>query len=624
MKSPRLMLIGLDSLSLSLFDRFAAHCPTVTRFMREAVSGRAIPSFPVYTPTNWAVLATGADSSTTGAEGWHNDDSGRRLSTFDRRAVGCDNIFDAAARAGLTTLAMCYPGAHPAGSPRNLVLAPLDRGLVSNCLVPGKILPIEPDPDGVFRFAAVEPPEKAGGAAMAKRVGATEDGAKLGEDIRKAASEHVRGELVRIDRGWALTVKGRGAGRKYVLEPDRWSDPIPVRVSVPGRPGKCLFRVMVFDRGRRLAVSEAYDVGALGRPAGLVRRILDELGPPTEHSVFYSQAGRDFAAGREDRAVLERERADLEAQADWIADAAALAMREQPYDVFYLHYHYPDSVLHTYLASAEGGDGSPPLQRRRALRAMGQCFEICDRLVKRLLALAGKDTTVLLVSDHGNVPNRYGVNLRARLVETGLTVLDAEGNVDKKKSLATVSARVGTWIDVHARPGTARYEELQARVLDALLDWKTDEGERVVAVALRRKDSHLLGYYGPHCADVTFHYNSGFSWAGCPAGATVAPAPKGANHGPQMPATFSKISDNLAFFMLRGPGTRRGVRWQEADGAPVRLVDLVPTICHLSGVPTPRNVCGAVRRDFLKTAARGRGKEGPAKPAGCLCKRVKR
>jgi predicted AlkP superfamily phosphohydrolase/phosphomutase len=77
MHQPRLMVIGLDSVSLTLLDRFKNSCPNIQAFLRRGASGRALPCFPVYTPTNWAALSTGADSSTTGAEGWYNEEAGK-------------------------------------------------------------------------------------------------------------------------------------------------------------------------------------------------------------------------------------------------------------------------------------------------------------------------------------------------------------------------------------------------------------------------------------------------------------------------------------------------------------------------------------------------------------------
>ena len=602
MRKPKLMVIGLDSVSLTLLDEFADHCPAIRRLMRTGACGHAIPEYPVYTPTNWAALCTGASSSTTGAEGWYNTAAGRRLSTFDSRAITCETIFDSAARAGMRTLAIAYPGAYPPRSARNMVLSPLDRGLVSNCLVPGKILDVRaPDAQGAFRFTLVEQPKGLSGAAMAKAVGATEDGGDAGGSRRKAAVRDVGGVLVREGPGrWKLGLGENPAKADIPLRHGQWSGPIPVRVASPGRPGRCVVRVMVFDAGKRLGVSEAYDIGMLGRPVRLARAVYDSLGPPTEHSVFYHEMTRLFRAGRSDATIARLAADDLAAQARWISRAAARVMRTDPYDVFYLHHHYPDSVLHAYLPAADGAPGYAPKQRKIAREGIALSMAVCDRLVADLVELAGPRTTVLVISDHGNATARYGCDVAARLVETGLTKLTGDGRVNRRGSLAWNSEKIWhVWIDVNAKPDTKRYEQLQAKVIDALLDWKTPDGERVVALALRKKDAHLLGYFGTNCGDVAFHFNSGFSWFGCPKGKSVGRAAV-ANHGPQMPVTFSKVSDNMGFFILNGPGVRKGVRWDMSRRAPVYLKDMVPTICHLSGVPAPKNVNGAARYGLMR------------------------
>lgn len=603
MRKPRLMLIGLDSVSLSLLETYRKHCPTIMRFRREAASGSALPCFPVYTPTNWAALASGADPATTLAAGWARRVGATQRSTFDGRALPCDRIFDSASRVGLKSLALCYPTAYPTRHPSQTALAPLDRGLVSNSLAHGRILPVEWR-NNAFAFTLVERQTSASAAALAKKAGATEDGADTAERKRESETRETQTWIFRKGpQRFTLGLSSDPDGASVELCPEEWSAPIPVRIHSPGRSGKCVARVMVFDRGRRLAISEAYDIGLLGMPAKTARDIYRRLGPPTEHSCLFGHMTRLFDEGKEDPIITRLAHKDLEAQARWVVDAATYVQQHEGFDVFYLHHHYPDSVLHAFLNASEGSKAYSKRQQKFARMAVARCLAICDDLVAKLLHLAGPQTTVLLVSDHGVVTNRYACNVTARLAETGLLAHRADGSIDHPKSAAWPSTKagtiVGTWIDVNAKEDTKRYEQLQARVIDALLDWKTDTGERVIALALRRKDAHLLGYSDHHCGDVAFHFNSGFAWGGR-RHQPIAPDHRNSNHGPQMPVTFCNTSDNMAFYMLRGPHVKRGYRRNNSLRGYIRIEDIVPTICVASGVSAPADATGCVRNDLLK------------------------
>ncbi len=422
-----------------------------------------------------------------------------------------------------------------------MVLSPLDRGFVSNLLVPGKIVNIQWDTDDKSRFCLLATPKWISGAAMAKAVGATEDGADLNGAKRKTALKELHAYLFKTGRKqWKLGFVADPRKAGYTLLHEKWSAPIPIEIDAPGRQGKCVLRVMVFNNGERLAVSETYDIGNLGCPKSLAKEIYEKLGSPTEHSIFYSEMCYLFRTDREDKDIIRLAQRDLTAQAKWIIDAAALCMKISPYEMFYLHHHYPDSVMHCYLAASEGAPDYTVKQKRLAKEAMEMCFEICDKLVSGLLKLANPKTTILLVSDHGDVPNQYSFDIEKRFVETKLLAPNA-----------------------------------------------------------RKKDAYLLGYHGKDALDVVWHYNSGFAWGGTQARKSVEKKTAGANHGPQMPVTFGKTSDNMAFFVLTGPGVKKNIRWSYETKGHVLLKDLVPTICHISGFPTPLHATGCVRREFL-------------------------
>ena len=585
----KIMLIGLDAVSLTLINQYAESCPTIRKLMKNGVSGRALSELPVYTPTNWAVLCTGAGASKSRQEGWHNDVSGRRLHAFDSRSYACETIFDVCEKNSLSSLAISYPGSYPAKGDRNMVIAPLFRGLKSNCLVPGTIIPVDLI-GGKMDFVlpvhnnALDPSVSDG---IENEAGAE----------KNLIVERINASLSLAETGGKLIVRRDGREDKYALRFNEWSGAIPIRIIGDDYSRECSICVNLFDGGKRVAISEVYDLTHAAWPPALADEILNKLGPPVENMTFFNEMIRLFNADEEDRVIFEMARREIFDQAEWISASATIATKINPADVFYIHYHLVDTMLHQCLQAADGSPAFSKRQRNTALEIFKLGVEACDLLVEKLLKLANEETYFLIVSDHGHVPNRYGVSVKNRLIERGITVLDGLGGIDKIKSVAWVSPDVNTWINVNAERGSDEYVSIQDEVIDALLDWKTKDGKRIVVVALKRKDSHLLGYHGPHCGDVAFHFNSGFAWT-AKGGDIICDDYTQSNHGPQMPATFSKISDNLAFFTLAGPGVKKDFKWDEEERGYVRLIDFVPTLCKFAGIPAPAGSTGGARLEF--------------------------
>ena len=109
---------GMDGLITPMVKRFAAEgcLPNFERMLREGTVNQTLPSFPVWTPTNWATLSTGAHTGTHGATRWRVQlPSGDRVSSFDGRALSAERIWIALERAGLKSVAVHYPAAAPSG-----------------------------------------------------------------------------------------------------------------------------------------------------------------------------------------------------------------------------------------------------------------------------------------------------------------------------------------------------------------------------------------------------------------------------------------------------------------------------------------------------------------------------
>ena len=138
----KVMVIGMDALIFPLVKQWVNEgvMPNFARLLREGSSSEALPCMPAWTPTNWATLATGAHTGTTGCYLWSDHlptDPDEKLAqfTFDSRAVTAEYIWEAAERAGKKTLCASYPGAWPPRVKEGYVITPLDRGVMSRALV---------------------------------------------------------------------------------------------------------------------------------------------------------------------------------------------------------------------------------------------------------------------------------------------------------------------------------------------------------------------------------------------------------------------------------------------------------------------------------------------------------
>jgi hypothetical protein len=120
-------------------------------------------------------------------------------------------------------------------------------------------------------------------------------------------------------------------------------------------------------------------------------------------------------------------------------------------------------------------------------------------------------------------------------------------------------------------------------------------------VALTKRDSALLGYWGAGAGDVQFIYNAGCVWGELPEGVSIARTQAASvNHGPQIPTAAKGLATNMGMLALWGPGIKRGYRRPVEEIGPARMCDAAPTLAHLLGCPAPDQNEGAVLRDLLE------------------------
>jgi 3-oxoacyl-[acyl-carrier-protein] synthase II len=103
---------------------------------------------------------------------------------------------------------------------------------------------------------------------------------------------------------------------------------------------------------------------------------------------------------------------------------------------------------------------------------------------------------------------------------------------------------------------------------------------RAVMLALKREDAAMLELGGPRTGDIVYALDPAF----------------GLEHGEFLPTAAWGIGDLRGLFIMAGPGVKQGVEIERV----VRLVDVVPTVCHLAEWPVPAHCEGGILYQALE------------------------
>ena len=306
------------------------------------------------------------------------------------------------------------------------------------------------------------------------------------------------------------------------------------------------------------------------------------------------------------------------------ADAAAVLLGREDWDLAWVGFHVLDTVQHFFWRFMDRGH--PAFPGPGSLEHVVRDFYVSlDRILARLLAPGGRETTVVLASAYGAAPLHWYFCLLGWLEEAGFFArrehgtlrrgirhlfpwgrrasvparvtpfADVADHIDwpRTRAYASAGAGGGIWVNLAGREphgivrAGAEYEAVVAelrRMLSALRDPET--GEPVVLAVHRREEI----YHGPHASDAPDLLVETVRTV-CPVEG-VGPSTLVAAGPAATERTGNHARDGL--LVLHGEGIRAGL---ELCSVPVD--DLAPTVLYLLGVPIAPDMDGRVLVEAL-------------------------
>ncbi len=318
-------------------------------------------------------------------------------------------------------------------------------------------------------------------------------------------------------------------------------------------------------------------------PKGIGEKLYEAVGPMLPFCKF----GRH----KSDCADVLLESIDILHQ--WHEDATKWLLNEAcpDWDLFYVHLHSIDFYNHWYLNYSLPGSCDNWADNRAAIDAV---YEINDKYIGMVLDMIDENTSVFITSDHAAVPTSVGDSnpglgglngvTTGVLGALGFTTVTKDENgkdiIDWSKTRAVCQRSSHVYINLKGRDpyGIVEPEDYQKtvdEVIGALYNYRHPEtGKRIVAFCMNRDEMEIVGMGGDHCGDIL-----------------VQLMPTYNKEHASSPSTCKNEDCSLnCLCLMIGSGFKK----QTTINRPIRIVDVVPTICHLTNTTVPSNVEGGV------------------------------
>ena len=613
-KAKKLVIIGFDSISLSVLEGFVEHgvMPTVGRLMREGAVTQTWPCFPMETGTNWACLATGASPWVTGCNmqvHFPGTPLDQRTRGFPASVCKAEQLWTAAHNVGKRSVIFDWSQSYPLGFQDGIIHVGED-GRPDNAiraLQEVRAYTTHPRAPGPH-VTKIEPHQARGWPDTPQDALEFEVGIEPGPESRYRQVESLFALVLKGEAGYDRVSLYACLGSRQPLLTVRlneWSDWVQHTFVADGEPvaaglrGK-LLRLSPDASDLHFYLSEVYALGDFAHPPELSHELAERLGP------FIIQCSRQqvVQGGASDIATYFDEQRYL---ASYWRDAAGYILGNTDWDLFMLKWHGPDWTNHLTMYMIDPRHPMYDLSRaQEGWWLWDQLMGWGDEIVAQVLEASGPDTLVALVSDHGGGTALPGLGVGRDVLSNvlrkgGWLVDDGDGHIDWTQSRAFGMGHY-VYLNVKDRDPQGivgmgnEYLSVRDDIIEALLAATDSSGRHPYRVVLPMEEAGRLAVGGERVGDIFLlpaephplaEVDRDTFWA------TYTEEETGTWDWPRL-NTGAHLDDS--YFILVGPGVKRGYRRPR----PTLITSVAPTCAVAWGIPVPAHADGSVLWEFLE------------------------
>ncbi|MCZ6631863.1 MAG: alkaline phosphatase family protein [bacterium] len=625
MSSPakKAIVIGMDGASMEIVKNMAdwGHMPNVAALIKQGCYRPMVGVFPTLTPPGWTALSTGSWPGNHKVMDFNIRALGKRL---DQTVWGINTglsqseyIWNTFERAGKMPILVKWEMSWPPTVKKGIQVEGTGPGVSNHHQVAGYHLFVggkwaprplvkHRDPE-TLDPSALQTGRESDPVAIHEATGWRNlpDSKKPPKEVDLVIRPLARGRKD-MDRGkkgtpkpfygliYASTRRGydrvmvcrKRDGKSVVcdLGVGDWSDFWLDRFEIDGKGVRGYVRMKLITLTKsadmfELFVPQIWPPDGYTKPLRIAREIDKNVGN------FLQNPARDALGKIDDDTYFE----SLEFHHQRLADVAAYLTGSRKWDLLMIETHASDYTSHFFLGQADPSSGADPSVLKRSRNGVIRTYASIDRMIGRIRKLADEDTVIAVVADHGgtSVQNRP-VNVRSVLEQAGFIKYKGRGKnreIDWRRTTALDVGLVHVFINLKGRePGgivsKKDYTKVQREIIAALTQYQDPTtGEYPFALALTRENAEMVNLWSDLVGDVVYALRPDFDGA----------------HGKQLPAVSFGMAGQHSTFVLSGAGVRKGVALERQ----VRVVDVAPTICYLTGVPMPKQVAGGVVYEAL-------------------------